>query len=134
MNDANTSRPYLLWGDDERAEFDSLPQLEELIDQLTSKAAAQKTSLAVQVCINAETGLLISVGSEASHMEFTSPTGRPRGVASRGPWDDDRLVEMDFMGQISELPRRYWVPIADAREALRRFYLTGTRPNNIAWE
>jgi hypothetical protein len=129
----NTSNPYLLWGDKQRAEFDSLVQLEELIDQLTLKAAANKLPIAVQVCLNAETGLLITVGSEVSHVEFASPSGHPRGVGSRGPWDDDELIEADFMGQISELPRRYWVPIADAREALRRFYLTGARPDNITW-
>lgn len=131
MNDTNM--PYLLWGDNKRAEFRSLAQLEELIGQLSFDAATCGMPLGVQVCLNAETALLITVGSEESHLEFYSAAGHPRGVGSRGPWDDDKLIEADFMGQTSELPRRYWVPITDAREALRRFYLTGARPDNITW-
>ena len=126
--------PYLLWDRDERANFESLNELEGLIDELSAKALKENVPLGVQVCVNSTSGLLVTVGKEESHMEFYSETDRPRGVGSHGPWDDDTLIEGNFMGERSEMARRYWVPIADAREALRRYFLTGARPDNINWE
>jgi hypothetical protein len=125
--------PYILWDRDRRAEFRSLQELEQLIEQLTMQAEQDATPLGIQIKLNPETGLLITVGREESHVEFYSTTARPLVVACRGPWDSDELIEANFMGEPSTIEKRYCVPIADAREAVRRCYLTSTRPDNITW-
>jgi hypothetical protein len=124
---------YILWDRNERTEFSSLEELEKLIDQLSAKAQETNVPLGVQVCVYENTGLLITVGREESHLEFYSASDRPRGVGSLGPWDNDELIEGNFMGERSEMARRYWVPMADAREALRRYFQTGVRPDNMNW-
>jgi hypothetical protein len=66
-------------------------------------------------------------------VEFHSTDPRPNGFGSVGPWDDDEVIDFNFKGEITEMQRRYWVPISDAREALRLYFLTGDRPDNINW-
>lgn len=124
--------PYLLWHEDNRSEIDSVEELDRALDRLTAEAR-EDLPFAVQVCLDDRTAMLIVVGRDVSHVEFTSPTSRPLVVVCEGPWDDDELIELTHGGVWSELPRRYWVPISEAREAVRAFFRTGTRPNNIRW-
>ncbi len=130
---AGKTRPYLIWEHNERAEFHSLSELEQLIDQLTTKAVEENTPLGIQVCLNADTCLLITVGCEESYMAFYSSSGHPLVTVCCGPWIDDDLLEIDFMGEPTEIKKQHCVPITDAREALHRYFFTGERPDNISW-
>jgi Immunity protein Imm1 len=123
--------PYLLW-EGNRAEVDSLELLDAEIDHLTDEAC-KGMPFSVQVCLDYGTAMLIVVGRPESHLEFTSPTNQPLMVGCVGPCDDDELIEFSHGGQHSELPRRFWVPTSEAREALRTFFRTGERPSNIRW-
>ncbi len=139
--------PYLLWGLNQRAEFHSLEELEQLLELLTAQAAKDGMPIAFQVQVTPETAMLFSVGREECHLEFHSTVGRekndvafysethgPRVVISRGPWDSDERIEFDFMAVPSTAKKRYCVPRADALKALKRYVETGTRPDNISWE
>jgi hypothetical protein len=125
--------PYLFWDRDKRAEFHSLHELEQLIEQLTIQATKDNMPLGIEVNVNIQTCLLITVGCEKSHLAFHTTTG-PYAVVCRGPWDSDERIEASFMGEPSSVEKRYCVPIADAQEALRRYFQTGARPDNIMWE
>ena len=124
--------PQLFWEEANRTEVRSVEELDRLVDQLTVEARADMP-LTVELHVGDETAMSIVVGREESHVEFHSAATHPPIVACHGPWNDDELIEFSHRGQYSELPRRYFVPIADAREALRRYFRTGTRPDNIAW-
>jgi hypothetical protein len=50
-----------------------------------------------------------------------------------GTDDEDPPFEVVGGGSKAWLPAWTAIPIADAREAVRRFFLTGERPDNIAW-
>src|SRR5688572_23117793 len=116
-----TMTPYLLWDSDNRAEIYSLQELEQIVDRLTIQAE-EEMPFSLQFCGNAERCLMFTIGGEESRMEFCSTTGKRLIVGCRGPWDDDELIEFTHAGQYTEIERRYCVPIADAREALRRYY------------
>ena len=124
--------PDLVWGQSDRAKVRSVEDLDRLVDQLTSEAS-EGLPFAVELYIRDGTGMYIVVGRQESHVEFFSAHSHPPVIGCRGPWDDDDLVEFTYRGQYSELPKRFTVPISDAREALRRFFQTGKRPDNIAW-
>ena len=126
--------PYILWDRDKRAEFHSLRELEYLVDQLTIQAEQDQMPIGIQIQLNSDTSLLITVGCAESHVGFYSTTARPLAVVCRGPWDSDELIEVNFMGEPSTVEKRYCVPIGDAREAIRRYILTGMRPDNIRWK
>jgi hypothetical protein len=124
--------PYLLWREDERSEIRTVQELDELVDRLTLEAKADMP-FTVELHTADETLLCIVIGREESHVLFHSATSSPPILSSLGPWDDDEPIEFTYQEQESSVPKRFTVPIEDAREALRLFYQTGTRPDNIAW-
>ena len=58
----------------------------------------------------------------------------PPYLASIGEEVGDAVVGFDYMGQLSEFPRRQIIPIATAREVMREYLETGMLSNRIAWE
>lgn len=125
--------PYLSWNRKGYAEFRTLQELEQLIEQLTVQAYEQNQLIGVEVCVDDDSCLLITVGREETHMEFYSTAGKPLVVVCRGPWDNDELITYNHGGQWSEMEKRYCVPSMEARVALRIYFETGLRPNNITW-
>lgn len=123
--------PYLLW-DDKETRISSLEALDNLLDHLTVEAK-QLMPFTVELHVNNDTGLLIVLGQTESPVEWYSAADRFPIMGAHGPWDDDNLLVFLHHGHYSELPKRFCVPIADAREALRQYFLTGVRPSNIHW-
>lgn len=133
-NKEEKMRPYLIWHEKERAEVDSLQELELLIEELTQEAIEEKMPFSFQLMVNPETCFSMVVGREISHLEFYSTIQSPLAVGCRGPWDDEELIELTHGGQFSEMPKCYWVPLVEAQEALKQYFRTGERPLNIKWE
>jgi len=127
----NIFTPYLAWGES-MLEIHSPEELDQVINQLIEQGQ-KKMPLSVQLVANEESALLITVGSQESHVEFYSITEPVLVVGCKGPWDDNSLVAFTHGGEYSEIERRYCVPFASAREALNQYFLTGQRPNNIQW-
>jgi hypothetical protein len=123
----------LEWDENQQADVHSLDELERLIDELSLQAQGE-LPFSVELYGNVDTCLSILVGGEVSHLEFFSAKSRPPVVVSSGPWSDDEFVVCTHRGHYSEMPKKYCIPVADAREALRRYFLTGERPDNVAWE
>jgi len=124
--------PYLIWDEDNRAEVRSVEELDLLVDRLTVEAR-ESVPFAVELHVGERTSMFIVVGWKESHMEFYSPAYRPYLWSCRDLWDDDEHVEFFYRGHHSGVPRRYTVPADEAREAMRRFFHTGARPDNVAW-
>lgn len=126
--------PYLVWDEDNRAEIDSVEELDRLVDRLTAEAL-EAVPFTVTLQVDDDTSMFIVVGRDESHMEFYSTACDPHLWSCRGPWDDDEHIEFLYRGHDSGIPKRYCVPIADARKALRQFFRTGgQRPENVEWE
>lgn len=126
---------HLEWGRDQRADVPTLQALEQTLDQL-SLQAEQGRPFSVDVLLDSGDALALVVGGSVSMLNFYSRSSRPPVVGCRGPWqgaEGEELFVFDFRGEYSEIERRYTVPSSDAREAARRFYTTGQRPDNITW-
>lgn len=124
--------PMLVWHEHENYEVHTLDALDRLIDQL-DRDGRETTPFAVSLQVNPQSELCIVVGCEESHVEFYAADQSPLVVGCTDPWDDDLLIAHSYRGHYSEMPRRYCVPIADAREAMRLYFQTGKRPENQRW-
>lgn len=110
--------------------------LDELLDRLALKAYENKMPFTVQICLNDESGLLITVGNDISHMEFYSNSNRPPVVVSIGNWNETQLDEVFVAlhgGEPSTVQKKSCVPIEYARDAVRQYLETGNRPTNVNW-
>jgi hypothetical protein len=110
----------------------SVEELDQLLDHLTA-LARHEGPFSVDLSINDRSDIGAVLGRDESHLEFYSADEPPTYSASSGPWDDDTLIPFMHHGSYSELPRRYFVPADEARAALRSYFLTGRRPENIDW-
>lgn len=127
---------HLMWGQEDHADISSVEELDRALDQLTIESERIGMPTGVQLQIDGGAAMSIVVGREESHVEFYSPTARPPAVGCRGPWqgeEGDELLVFNFGGEYTEIEKRYSVPVAQAREAIRIFFTTGLRPENIAW-
>ena len=122
----------LTWDDDDHASVKSVEELDELLDHLPFTVRAD-LPFTVECQVNDETCLMITLGGNESHVEFYSMTERPPIAVCLGPWNDGTFVPFYRRWRYSEVERQFFVPLADAREALRRYVRTGERPDNIAW-
>jgi hypothetical protein len=123
--------PYLIW-EEERAEVRSVEELDAVLDRLTLQAK-EDTPFTVELYITDATMLYIIVGRDESQVVYYASADKPVAVSSVGPWEDDEPINFLYRGYESSVPKRYFVPITEAREAMRRFFQTGAAPNNITW-
>lgn len=125
--------PCLTWDENEQCIVHSVSELDQMIEKLTAKAKEENMPFTVELQVDPETALVIVVGREESHVAFYSTASRPPIVTSIGPWDEDEQIVFTHRGHWSSMDKRFWVPIAEAREAMRSYFLTGRRPDNITW-
>jgi hypothetical protein len=125
--------PYFMWDGDRRIEVRSLEELDQAVAEVLTQANHEGLPIAVQVAVNEETELLVTIGGEESHMEFYSAMGTPIAVGCRGPWESDEMIKFTHSGIPSEMKRRYFVPKLEALQALHEYFLYGTRPSNVQW-
>ena len=127
---------YFEWDLDQRADTSSIQELDRILDQLTLQATNNRLPFSVDLMGDSGACLSIVVGDNISPVNFYSPTGHPLVVGCSGPWKEkegDKVFVFLHRGSYSEIEKRYTVPIADAREAMRRFFITGQQPDNIHW-
>jgi hypothetical protein len=119
----------------ETREVASAESLEELLDELTLRAQEINMPFSVQIELEDDSAILISVGSGISHLEFYSASHHPPVVASLSQvsTDGDEIVTVLHGGIPSTVSRGSCVPIAEARAAVRQYFETGRRPTNISW-
>lgn len=124
--------PLVRWGENNEIEIHTVQALEQLIDNLTVIAKASMP-FSIELSVGQGTSMAVVIGREECHIEFYSSHDSLPVVGCTGPWDEDDIIAFSHHGHYSELPKRYWIPSTDAREALRQYFLTGTRPSNLKW-
>jgi hypothetical protein len=129
-----TFTPYFCWDANNQKQFGSLEELEREIDKIEEQSRLDKIPIGVEVSATPDTALMITLGSDASHLEFYGANQSPLLSSSIGPWDDDTLIEGMYLGDvITQMEKRYCVPLHEARAALRMYVTTKVRPSNIRW-
>jgi Immunity protein Imm1 len=78
--------------------------------------------------------LSIGLGRDHSVLNYMSSPYPPYFTSHDEEADTDGTVVFFYYGHWSEFPADAAVPMADAREAARRFFETGERPDNVAWQ
>jgi len=120
--------PYLLWHNGKQ-EVNSLVELDTLLDEL----AKTSQDFSVELCANNLTALSITVGSNESHVEFYSETEHPPVSICKGEQGTDERYFFLHQGEPSSVWKRDCVSIELARAAMREYFITKTKPNNITW-
>jgi hypothetical protein len=119
----------------DHAEAFSVDDLDHELDRLTARAAQLGTAFNVTLAGSDGTSMEIVVGAPVASVQWMRDE----------PWcclvsvtDDvarsDDLIPFAGNGQYSELPRRYWIEVAAAREAVRHYLRTGQLPPLMRWE
>jgi hypothetical protein len=121
------------WGRHLPVTVESTEALDALVARLAAEASDQHRPMCLEVSTSAETALKLTVGAEISHLEFFSANSHPPVNGSHGLWDQTDYIELDCLGELSYMQRRYFVPMAEALAALREYVLTGLRPSNVKW-
>lgn len=128
------------WDVDDERQAATVEEMDALLDELDAASRERPLPYAVTVWTGPEAdgrdgpALTFVVGTDTSPVQWSSP-GPPYGRASwNGGSDDEPYFVANFGGQWSELDAWMPIPIADAREAARRFFATGGQcPDNITW-
>ena len=127
---------YVRWESLAGAEIGSLSALEETIDDL-QRNAENASPIIVEAERADGKALSIGLGREEAVLSFTPASKKPPyyvSSAGRQGSEDEETVVYHFYGQCTQVPRRFLVPMKDAREALRIFWRTGELTNDIVWE
>lgn len=113
-------------------EIDDQRTLDRALDSIAKEA---EKPLIVELVGRTGARLGIGLGMPTSVLAF-NPSDDPPYYMSRGsrssPRDD--IIVYYFQGHWTEFPVTAVVPIEDAREAARVFFLTDERPSNVDWE
>lgn len=129
----NQTDPYITWGIHQRAKIHNIEELDEWIDTLTRVAKDGGRPFSVQLRKGESTGLLFTVGLDISHLEFYSEKNSPIIVGSRGSMDDEEIIIFLHGDEPSEMEKKYFVSMESARQAIKMYFTTGERPENVSW-
>lgn len=128
------------WDRNGSREVRTVQELDALLDELDTESRQQPLPYAVAVWTgpteNDDTGesLTFAVGTETSPVQWTGTTPPYSRASWNGGTDDDPLFATNYGGELSELDAWMPIPIADAREAARRFLTSGGKcPDNVTW-
>jgi hypothetical protein len=121
----------------ERREVQSPADLHALLDTLWTETQTGEPVIAELVAPHGAS-LGIGVGRAWSVAEFKSSPSEPPFYESVGGAEltdvpDDACV-FYYQGQWTEVPRETLIPSETAREAMRIFFETGNRPDNLRWK
>lgn len=123
--------PFLIWNN-HQVDVHSLDELDTLIDELSEKGRREKP-FPVQLCLGENSGMLMTVGSDISHLEIIIETDLLEGLVSLGPWNEDELIIFFHGDEPVEMEKKYFVPFDDAKAALRSYYKNHRIPDHILW-
>jgi Immunity protein Imm1 len=123
--------PTLGWRHDEAAErIDSEQALVRRLEEIG--AANSEQPPLVTLAMTDGSWLAVGVGRDYSIVNYVKSIAEP-DYLSEGDLAVDEPPVFYFDGHYSEFPPDAAVSVEDAYEAMRRFYRTGERPDNISW-
>lgn len=113
-----------------------LPTNEALLQkvrELEDIARVAGELMAIEVAVSGPTAFGIVVGGAESYAQFFDSRSRPPVSTTIGPFDDNTLIEFDYMGESSELERRYWISSESTLKALTYYLENDSRDPSLLW-
>lgn len=114
------------------SEVTSLQELDDLLDRLEEEAE-RGDPLIVGLEMPNGASLSLGLGRSESVLNYVDSPDPPY-YSSLGDEGAEGSIVFYLDGHWTELPRSAAIPIEDAREAMRRFFETGKRPENVRWQ
>jgi hypothetical protein len=122
----------LSWAENENVPVHTVQELDERLDALDRQARASQPLVAGLERPDGA-ALSIGLGRDRSVLNYMRSPDPPYFTSHDEQADTDGTVVFFYYGHWSEFPADAAVPMDDAREAARRFFRTGERPDNIDW-
>ena len=122
----------LSWAENASVSVHSLQELDQRLDEL-HRQAREEQGLIAGIERPDGTALSIGLGRDRSVLNYMSSLDPPYFTSYDPESDQEGTVVFYYYGQWSEFSADAAVPMDDAREAVRRFYENGERPENIDW-
>jgi len=126
---------YVRWKNLRGVRAGSLGALDQRIDALQQVAEIEQPMVAE---VERQDGkvLYIGLGKKDAVLSFAASVDPPYYVSASGQLGRGReeTEGFYFYGIWTEVPRRFLVPMARARAALRLFWETGELSNEVSWE
>jgi hypothetical protein len=113
--------------------FTGLSALDVVLDELDAEFRAEEEPTLVTVAESPERRIAIAVGGDESVVSYTDEADGYY-LSNNGKPDDGNTVRFSIGNTVSEFSTNNLVSTTDAREAVRRFFATRSRPDNIEWE
>jgi Immunity protein Imm1 len=113
--------------------FTDLSALDIVLDELDAKFRAEEDPTLVTVAESPERRIAIAVGGDESVVSLTDDADGYY-LSANGKPDDGTTVWFSIGNTVSEFSANNVVPTAEARDAVRRFFVTRRLPDNIEWE
>jgi hypothetical protein len=115
----------------------TIEDLDRILSHLTARAT--QINLPFNVTLQPDdddASMDIVVGADLAAVEWIQPEPWSClvGVDQSFSGADGGLIEFAGNGQYSELPRRYWIQTATAREAIRHYFQDGQLTSVVSWE
>jgi hypothetical protein len=130
---ANTEQAMTIsWAENENAAASSVDELDEQLDALDARAREGEPFVAELVHPNGAV-LSIGLGRDRSVLNHSASPDPPYYTSHDPESDEDGVVVFYFYGHWSEYSADAAVPMDEAREAARRFFRTGQRPESVDW-
>lgn len=125
----------LVWGDnvDQKKIVFNDTELEKSILELNT-IASDASPITVELRVNEESAIQIIVGLKISPLIFYSRLQSPHYSVSLGPFNDDEWVIFYHHDEYSEMPLKYFLETNVVYEAVKKYFQTGLRPDNINWK
>ena len=122
----------LSWSEDQAAAVRTADELDQRLDAL-DRQARDREPFAVTLERPDGKVLTLTVGRKRSIVNYMASLDPPYYTSYDPESDESGTIVYYFFGHYSESPADAAVPTQDAREAARRFFETGERPENIDW-
>lgn len=113
--------------------INNLRDLDRALDDLAAKAL-KGGPLIVEMISPLEDRLLIGIVQSSAFLSFEQASGNPPYMITVGSAEKSGTVKFDFEGELTEIPRRYCIPLNSARQAIREYFQTGELSKALDWE
>ncbi|MFI2713875.1 Imm1 family immunity protein [Micromonospora sp. NPDC018662] len=122
--------------DVQRRDVPTVEELDRVLDELTARARQAGIPFNVSLTHVDATVMVIVLGADVAYVEWIRlqpwcclGCGREASTSLH----DDELLVFAGNGQYSELPRRMWIDVPRAREAVRHYYMMRELSPLVAW-
>lgn len=124
----------VIWGngDDQHVEVSSINQLDEILDRVQGFAEQGQPPI-VDVEVPDQGVMRIGFSARVAVLSVMSSSLDPPYFNSVGNQEDGPDLIFSYRGHWTDFPVRFSVPVADAREAVRRFALGEYLPQDVKW-